>query len=85
METVVAATGRPHVAAGARRETVVRRLLLRVVRLGGLADDRLLDRAGAEVIGSGLRDGGRALGTVRNMSRYVRDPDGNLLEFMIYS
>lgn len=44
-----------------------------------------LDRAGAEVIGSGLRDGGRALGTVRGMSRYVRDPDGNLLEFMIYS
>ena len=45
----------------------------------------VLDRAGAEVIGSGLRDGGRALGTVRGMSRYVRDPDGNLLEFMIYS
>ena len=45
----------------------------------------VLDRAGAEVIGSGPRDGGRALGTVRGMSRYVRDPDGNLLEFMIYS
>ncbi len=45
----------------------------------------VLDRAGAEVIGSGLRDGGRALGTVRGTSRYVRDPDGNLLEFMIYS
>ena len=45
----------------------------------------VLDRAGAEVIASGPRDGGRALGTVRGMSRYVRDPDGNLLEFMIYS
>ena len=45
----------------------------------------VLDRAGAEIIGSGMRDGGRALGTVRGMSRYVRDPDGNLLEFMIYS
>ena len=45
----------------------------------------VLDRAGAEIIGSGLRDGGRALGTMRGMSRYVRDPDGNLLEFMIYS
>ncbi len=45
----------------------------------------VLDRAGAEVIGSGMRDGGRALGTVRGMSQYVRDPDGNLLEFMIYS
>ena len=46
----------------------------------------VLDRAGAEVIwGPGPRDGGRALGTVRGTSRYVRDPDGNLLEFMIYS
>ena len=45
----------------------------------------VLDRAGAEIIGSGLRDGGRALGTMRGMSRYVRDPDGNLLEFMVYS
>jgi len=45
----------------------------------------LLDRAGAEIIASGLRDGGRALGTIRGMSRYVRDPDGNLLEFMIYA
>ena len=34
----------------------------------------VLDRAGAEVIASGLRDGGRALGTVRGMSQYVRDP-----------
>ena len=45
----------------------------------------VLGRTGAEIIGSGMRDGGRALGTVRGMSRYVRDPDGNLLEFMIYS
>ena len=45
----------------------------------------VLDRAGAEIIGSGQRDGGRALGTMRGMSRYIRDPDGNLLEFMIYS
>ena len=45
----------------------------------------VLDRAEAEVIASGPRDGGRALGTVRGMSRYVRDPDVNLLEFMIYS
>ena len=45
----------------------------------------VLDRAAAEVVGSGPRDGGRALGTVQGMSQYVRDPDGNLLEFMIYS
>ena len=45
----------------------------------------VLDRAGADIIASGPRDGGRALGTIRGMSRYVRDPDGNLLEFMIYS
>jgi len=42
-----------------------------------------LDRAGAKVIeGPGDRQGGR-----RKIasSVYVRDPDGNLLEFMIYS
>jgi catechol 2,3-dioxygenase-like lactoylglutathione lyase family enzyme len=44
-----------------------------------------LDRAGARVIEGpverdGGRDGGRAMGT----SLYVRDPDSNLLEFMIY-
>ena len=44
-----------------------------------------LDAAGAEIIEGpverqGGRDGGNALGT----SRYVRDPDGNLLEFIIY-
>lgn len=46
----------------------------------------VLDRAGAEVIEGpvsrrGGRDGGQASGT----SRYVRDPDDNLLEFIIYS
>ena len=46
----------------------------------------VLDRAGAEVIeGPGERLGGRDGGTVTGMSSYVRDPDGNLLEFMIYS
>ena len=44
-----------------------------------------LDGAGAKVIAGpverrGGRDGGRAAGT----SRYARDPDGNLLEFIIY-
>ncbi len=54
----------------------------------GTADSltAVLDRAGAEVIEGpvsrrGGRDGGQATGT----SRYVRDPDGNLLEFIIYS
>jgi catechol 2,3-dioxygenase-like lactoylglutathione lyase family enzyme len=43
----------------------------------------MLDRAGAKVIeGPVARQGGRrAAGT----STYVRDPDGNLLEFIIYS
>ena len=41
-----------------------------------------LDGAGAETIeGPVERDGGRR---VRGSSVYVRDPDGNLLEFMIY-
>ena len=43
----------------------------------------MLDRAGAKIIeGPGERQGGRKkIGS----SVYVRDPDGNLLEFMIYS
>lgn len=42
-----------------------------------------LARAGAKVIeGPGERQGGRKK---TGSSRYVRDPDGNLLEFMIYS
>ena len=44
-----------------------------------------LDRAGAEVIeGPVERQGGRAGGTAKGTSWYVRDPDGNLLEFIIY-
>jgi lactoylglutathione lyase len=45
----------------------------------------LLGEAGAEVIeGPVERVGGRATGTATGTSRYVRDPDGNLLEFIIY-
>ena len=44
-----------------------------------------LDAAGAEIIeGPVERQGGRDGGGARGMSRYVRDPDGNLLEFIIY-
>ena len=43
----------------------------------------MLDQAGAKVIeGPGPRQGGRRK---TGSSVYVRDPDGNLLEFMIYS
>ena len=43
----------------------------------------MLDRAGAKVIeGPVARQGGRKAAA---SSVYVRDPDGNLLEFMIYS
>ncbi len=46
----------------------------------------VLDRAGAEVIeGAASRRGGRDGGQATGTSRYVRDPDGNLLEFIIYS
>jgi len=42
-----------------------------------------LDRAGAKVIeGPVVRQGGRKKGA---SSVYIRDPDGNLLEFMIYA
>lgn len=45
-----------------------------------------LDRAGAKIVeGPVKRDGGRSLGKDVGTSVYVRDPDGNLLEFMIYS
>ena len=44
-----------------------------------------LDAAGAEIIeGPVPRDGGRHSGGATGTSSYVRDPDGNLLEFMIY-
>jgi catechol 2,3-dioxygenase-like lactoylglutathione lyase family enzyme len=42
----------------------------------------MLDKAGAKIIeGPVARQGGRKKGA---SSVYVRDPDGNLLEFMIY-
>lgn len=41
-----------------------------------------LDRAGAEIVeGPVARDGGRRM---EGVSVYVRDPDGNLVEFMTY-
>ena len=44
-----------------------------------------LDRAGAEVIeGPAERVGGRNGGTTIGSSVYVRDPDRNLVEFIIY-
>ena len=45
--------------------------------------DTLLRRAGAEIVeGPVARQGGRRADA---SSVYVRDPDGNLLEFMIYA
>lgn len=44
----------------------------------------VLDRAHAEIESEGERDGGRDGGNTRGQSIYVRDPDGNLLEFMRY-
>jgi catechol 2,3-dioxygenase-like lactoylglutathione lyase family enzyme len=53
---------------------------------GSLEEAReLLDKAGAEVIeGPVAREGGRGLSSVTGTSLYTRDPDGNLLEFMVY-
>jgi catechol 2,3-dioxygenase-like lactoylglutathione lyase family enzyme len=46
----------------------------------------VLDRAGAKIIeGPATRDGGRDGGKATGTSVYVRDPDSNLLEFIIYS
>jgi catechol 2,3-dioxygenase-like lactoylglutathione lyase family enzyme len=45
-----------------------------------------LDKTGAKIIeGPVRRDGGRNGGKDVGTSVYVRDPDGNLLEFMIYA
>ena len=46
----------------------------------------LLDQAGAKLIeGPVERMGGRDNGRAKGTSFYLRDPDANLLEFMIYS
>ncbi|MEM9041921.1 MAG: hypothetical protein AAGD33_18690 [Actinomycetota bacterium] len=48
--------------------------------------DELLTDASIEMIeGPVERDGGRDCGTATGASRYVRDPDGNLVEFIIYA
>jgi catechol 2,3-dioxygenase-like lactoylglutathione lyase family enzyme len=45
----------------------------------------LIDSLAAPVItGPVERQGGRAGGTGVGMSTYIRDPDGNLLEFIVY-
>jgi len=44
-----------------------------------------LERAGAEIVAEGERNGGRDGGAAVGQSVYVRDPDGNLLEFMRYA
>jgi len=44
-----------------------------------------LERAKAQIVAEGDRQGGRNGGTVIGQSIYVRDPDGNLLEFIRYA
>ena len=54
---------------------------------GGKEEDliSMLKETGAKVIeGPVERDGGRARGRAAGISRYIRDPDLNLLEFIIY-
>ncbi len=53
---------------------------------GGLPSlEEALKEAGASVIeGPVEREGGRAGGTARGQSIYTRDPDANLLEFIVY-
>jgi catechol 2,3-dioxygenase-like lactoylglutathione lyase family enzyme len=49
------------------------------------ACQRMLAEAGVEVIrGPVARSGGRGRGTAPSLSLYARDPDDNLLEWMIY-
>lgn len=54
----------------------------------GSLDDlkAMLSRAQAEVIeGPVMRVGGKSVGTAHGTSFYIRDPDQNLLEFIVYS
>lgn len=45
----------------------------------------MLDRAGVQPVeGPVPRRGGRGAGAVPSQSVYIQDPDGNLLEFMVY-
>ncbi len=46
----------------------------------------MLDRAGAKIIEGPIeRIGGRDNGRAKGTSTYLRDPDSNLLEFIVYS
>ena len=47
--------------------------------------ERMFERVGAVVIEMGPRQGGRNGCADTGTSRYIRDPDGNLLEFIIYA
>lgn len=54
----------------------------------GTVDDllQMVKKAGVEVVdGPGPRQGGRGGGQTVGTSVYVRDPDQNLLEFMVYA
>ena len=45
----------------------------------------MLNEAGVEIIrGPGARKGARARGVLPAVSMYARDPDNNLLEWMVY-
>lgn len=46
---------------------------------------QMLEAAGVPIIeGPVERVGGAAVGSATGVSRYVRDPEGNLLEFIVY-
>ena len=47
--------------------------------------EEMLKGAGVQILeGPVQRRGGRGAGAVPSQSVYIRDPDGNLLEFMVY-
>lgn len=63
----------------------VRRLVCLVWDGDEASLDALLSGAGVAVIeGPVERVGGADGGTAVGVSRYVRDPDGNLVEFIVY-
>lgn len=62
----------------------LRRLLLRLGRHGRVAARDARARRAPVEVGPVERVGGRDLGTATGISHYTRDPDGNLLEFIVY-
>ena len=69
---------------GSHRRARLRRLLLRLERHAREASAAIIAAGGDLIEGPVTRQGGRAGGLTDGTSVYTRDPDGNLVEFIVY-